>query len=224
MGSASRPRSDKDKMFPEAAVPACLRLIDRIAKLDFVSSFHLVGGTALSLQLGHRLSEDLDFFSTEEFDPRHWVEELSSQTGHQELTAAHNDLRGRIDSVKIEFIYFAYPPHFPLVHWRGIKLLDARDIGMFKLMAVLGRNRKKDIVDLYFIDKEVMPLENLFREFKERYSQGDVNLFRQLETLFNDEEIALSQMPVMLKPLDWEDAYRTVKQKLVAAIKAELKV
>jgi hypothetical protein len=36
-------------------------------KPEFLSNFYLSGGTALSLQLGHRESEDLDFFSKDQF-------------------------------------------------------------------------------------------------------------------------------------------------------------
>ena len=39
-------------------------------ELDAVpSDFVLYGGTALALQLGHRVSEDFDFFSSAGFDP-----------------------------------------------------------------------------------------------------------------------------------------------------------
>ncbi len=36
---------------------------------DVPSHFVLYGGTGIALQLGHRNSEDFDFFSTESFDP-----------------------------------------------------------------------------------------------------------------------------------------------------------
>jgi hypothetical protein len=39
-------------------------------ELDAIpSNFVLYGGTALALQLGHRVSEDFDFFSSTSFDP-----------------------------------------------------------------------------------------------------------------------------------------------------------
>lgn len=37
--------------------------------LAFLKQFYLTGGTALSLLLEHRESEDLDFFSNKNFDP-----------------------------------------------------------------------------------------------------------------------------------------------------------
>ncbi|GHT72387.1 hypothetical protein AGMMS50262_00880 [Bacteroidia bacterium] len=45
----------------EALVEKTLKVIESISKMDFVKSYFLVGGTALSLQIKHRLSEDLDF-------------------------------------------------------------------------------------------------------------------------------------------------------------------
>lgn len=102
--------------------------------------------------------------------------------------------------------------------------MSADDIGLFKLLALTGRNRKKDIVDLYFIDKEVKPLYEVIRDFATKYHHSDVNMLRQVEQLFNDEAIAASDMPVMLKPFDWETGYAEVKEKILAAIKAEIGV
>jgi len=45
----------------EALVEKTLNVIEEISKMEFVKSFFLVGGTALALQIKHRLSEDLDF-------------------------------------------------------------------------------------------------------------------------------------------------------------------
>ena len=48
-------------------------------ELDAVpSDFVLYGGTGLALQIGHRFSEDFDFFSSTGFDPafmatEHWI-------------------------------------------------------------------------------------------------------------------------------------------------------
>ena len=36
---------------------------------EFLNNFYLSGGTALSLLLGHRESEDLDWFNQQGFDP-----------------------------------------------------------------------------------------------------------------------------------------------------------
>ncbi len=49
----------------QTVAPTLLKIIQTISAEPFFQSFRLVGGTALSLQLGHRMSVDADFFSTE---------------------------------------------------------------------------------------------------------------------------------------------------------------
>ena len=50
---------------------AALKLEQRkiFKKLRYFSEFYLVGGTALALQIGHRISVDFDLFSTKEIPP-----------------------------------------------------------------------------------------------------------------------------------------------------------
>jgi hypothetical protein len=47
----------------ELMPPFLQEIFIHIGKFPFASRFYLAGGTALALQLGHRLSVDLDFFS-----------------------------------------------------------------------------------------------------------------------------------------------------------------
>ena len=51
-----------------------LELLKRLQAEPLLSSFNLVGGTALALRIGHRKSVDLDLFTCDEFD----LEELKS--------------------------------------------------------------------------------------------------------------------------------------------------
>jgi hypothetical protein len=44
----------------EAVTPSCLVALDVLRGLPFICNFYLAGGTALALQLGHRISTDLD--------------------------------------------------------------------------------------------------------------------------------------------------------------------
>jgi hypothetical protein len=49
-----------------------LVVFNKLAEHRFITTYTLVGGTALSIQLGHRLSEDLDFI----FIPAIWKKHL----------------------------------------------------------------------------------------------------------------------------------------------------
>ena len=51
-----------------AIQPSTLELLINLQKIELLKSTRLVGGTALALQLGHRLSIDLDFFGKIEED------------------------------------------------------------------------------------------------------------------------------------------------------------
>ena len=47
----------------ETVTPEIKSLLAFMGQQDFSNRFYLAGGTALALQMGHRLSVDLDFFS-----------------------------------------------------------------------------------------------------------------------------------------------------------------
>ncbi|NJN33351.1 MAG: nucleotidyl transferase AbiEii/AbiGii toxin family protein, partial [Saprospiraceae bacterium] len=59
--------------------PRTLGLLKTLMSMPLLNQFYLVGGTALALQLGHRVSVDLDLFTTEPFDKNNLVEFLSNE-------------------------------------------------------------------------------------------------------------------------------------------------
>ena len=64
-------------MFTAALYPNTKKVLALLAKEDFIKQFYLAGGTALALQLGHRRSIDLDFFSTQAIKSDNLAEELA---------------------------------------------------------------------------------------------------------------------------------------------------
>ena len=74
------------------------------------AGFVLAGGTALALQLGHRMSTDLDLFTAGRFDPRALRDELQNTYGNRLSIYAMNELgfRGFVDGVKLDIIQFPY--------------------------------------------------------------------------------------------------------------------
>lgn len=55
-------------MFKQTLFPDTLRAIQLASQIPIVQRAYLAGGTALALQIGHRMSVDLDFFTQEVFD------------------------------------------------------------------------------------------------------------------------------------------------------------
>jgi predicted nucleotidyltransferase component of viral defense system len=58
----------------ETVEESTLELLKNLQSEKFLNDFILVGGTALSLQLGHRMSVDLDFFTLVDFDSNLLIE------------------------------------------------------------------------------------------------------------------------------------------------------
>ncbi|WP_106140454.1 nucleotidyl transferase AbiEii/AbiGii toxin family protein [Spirosoma oryzae] len=74
--------------------------------------FTLAGGTALALQLGHRMSTDLDLFTNNPFDPIKLRDALRQTLGDRLSVHAMNEIgfRGFVDGVKIDVVYCSpYP-------------------------------------------------------------------------------------------------------------------
>jgi len=126
------------------------------------TDFYLAGGTALALQLGHRLSADLDFFSpTQEISSL--VEPLRAafQPFSTMLASiAWGNLIYLVSEVRVGFYGYGYELVEPLGEAEGVGLASVTDIGLMKLDALLGRASRKDFHDLYAICQRI-PLRNL---------------------------------------------------------------
>jgi hypothetical protein len=194
------------------------RVFETLVKIQLnkkFEDFYLVGGTALSLQLGHRKSIDLDFFVRQDFSAN-IVKELEIE--YQPINISDNYISLVSAGTKIEFVAFFYEPSMDLVNEDMIRLLNPVDIGLFKLLAIQGRSTKKDIVDLYFIDKEVIKLENLLEIFEKHFPKDSFNEYSSLKRVINDEKIKESVMPEMLLPVNFEKACDLVKTKIIRHI------
>ncbi|MCR4406294.1 MAG: nucleotidyl transferase AbiEii/AbiGii toxin family protein [Anaerolineae bacterium] len=130
--------------------------------------FYLTGGTALAeFYLGHRLSFDLDLFTTEEALIRpvsYQIEAVAPRHGLQvaitrrfstfvELLVSRGQEQVRIDLTLDS--PFRFEP--PLQAEIGLAVNDYRDLSVDKLLAYYGRTEPRDAVDLYFILQRESP-------------------------------------------------------------------
>lgn len=93
---------------PTVILPETLQLLEQIQEDEVFRDFFLVGGTALALHMGHRLSVDLDFFTLSPFDNAFLEAHLHQQYGFSTDYAAANTLRGIALRVKVDFLTHAY--------------------------------------------------------------------------------------------------------------------
>jgi len=170
------------------------------------SSWYLAGGTALALQAGHRKSVDLDFFETSAAPEMLVLETDLQATGKWETSStARGTLYGLFDNAKVSFI--AYPFFSPACDFiinGNVRILDARDIAVMKVIAISQRGRKRDFVDLYWYAKNKEPLERIMSRVPTQYPNQKHNFphfFKSL-TYFVDAED--DPMPELYFEVTWE--------------------
>jgi len=195
--------------------PESISLLLNINSHKDFKDFYLVGGTSLSLQIGHRESIDLDFFSQVEF-PSNKIELL--KTPYQAIGIHNNSIEVIMNNTKVFFFYFAFPRFKDIKTIEGIRFADPIDIGLMKLLTLQGRTTRKDIIDLYYIDKEIIPIKDLIDIFQYHYPKEKFNSIDAIKSLLSNESLEMQPMPKMLKDFDWETSKEIVVEKLMKSL------
>jgi hypothetical protein len=151
--------------------------------------FNLVGGTALSLQIGHRLSKDIDLFTPKELDSAKILNfiENSFRDGFDILNNSESILQVMIgEKLKVDFVKYKYDLLDPLIESDGVRLIGKNDLSAMKISAVGTRGYEaKDYVDLYFLLRE-MPISRMFDNFQKKYSSTDIQHYKRSVVYFDD--------------------------------------
>ncbi len=176
-------------MFPHAATEPVRLLLPALGPVVSPRGFYLAGGTAAALQLGHRQSVDLDFFSPRRFEPDALVASLSGLGSTQVVHAAPDTMHLAVSGVRVSFFRYTHPLLAPTVGYEGIDLASLRDIALMKLIAIAQRGSRKDFIDLYAISTRswslLEALDSLRKKFGETYSL--MHILRSLQ-YFDDAE------------------------------------
>lgn len=179
-----------------------------------LEQFYLVGGTALALQLGHRLSIDLDMFTPQAFDKTELWNVLTETFDDVTLESEGGSmLITNINQVKVDFVKMGYPLLFPALETEGIRMLDIRDIAPMKLKAIAQRGSKKDFYDIFFL-LDLLPLEAMLQSFRDKFRQQEVFHIVKSLTFFDDAD-NYADPTVFDTSVSWEN----VKKKMLAAVR-----
>ena len=96
-------------MFEQALDPRTFLLIKKLAQQGaFSKAFYMAGGTALSLHLGHRKSEDIDLFTRKPF-PTDYYSDIVTSIGGRILIAEQGTIHCIVNEVKLSLLYYPYP-------------------------------------------------------------------------------------------------------------------
>lgn len=189
-----------------------LELLKNLMSVPELDRFFLVGGTALALQLGHRMSVDIDLFTEYPFDTDELIYTLQKSFDVLVETERPGMLITSINSVKVDMVKMSYPVLFPTVVDEGIRMLEIRDIAPMKLKAVTQRGSKKDFYDIYFL-LEILPLDQILELFSLKFKQYEV--FHVIKSLnyFEDAENNHDLM-VFDKKITWEKVKMTIQKEV----------
>ncbi len=170
------------------------------------SGWYLAGGTALALQVGHRQSQDLDFFTSQkDFSVEELVLELAQEKSWSIESRSPGTLYGELLGAKVSFI--AYPfftPREPFLKQGTVSIIRPPDIGAMKIAAISQRGRKRDFVDLYWLCHNVQTLEESFERALSQFSiRQNPNHVVKSMAYFADAES--DPMPTLFFDATWED-------------------
>ena len=182
--------------------PFTLELLKDLMSKDYLKHFFLVGGTALSLQIGHRVSVDLDLFTDKDYSTDELIPLLLKEYSVSPILQHPQTLICEINGVKVDFIRFRYKIIRPLFVEKGIRMLSVDDIAPMKLDAITGRGRKKDFYDLYFLLKRYS-IEQLFSLYLEKYPHQTTFHVARSMSYFVDAEADADPI-VFQKNLTWQ--------------------
>jgi hypothetical protein len=206
-------------MFTQAISVPLLTLLERMNSVSQMASTYLGGGTALALQLGHRRSEDLDFFFPEQLEAVPYLTALR-KAGMDILvlnqTPAHTILL--IQGLKVDFLRERTSPRFPLIpispQVPHLRMADARDIGRMKLMAIGSRGSKKDFVDLFCLTRDVISLESLIATAEGEAKDIRYSRLLFLKGLVDFEEADREPDPMMVWKKPWDEIKQALRDEV----------
>ena len=200
--------------------PRTLSLLKRLMEMPPLQQFSLVGGTALALKFGHRISVDLDLFSRLPFDNNEIIGELQSEFGDSFLLQLNKEKFGifcYINEIKVDIIKHPFALLQDLELQEGIRIYHTADIAAMKVNAILGRGKKKDFWDICELLHHYS-LANIIRFYNDKFPNQQLMIgIPHALTYFDDAEE--SEDPVSLKGQTWEAVKKFIQQNVSEFLK-----
>ena len=190
-------------MFENVIQSSAMELIVNLR--DPLQDFYLAGGTGLALQLGHRRSEDFDFFSVDAFD----VQEISQQIQPDKIfLIRQGTLHCLKGGIKLSFLFYEIDLQHGTHLWNSIRVAAWEDIVVEKIKTISQRGAKKDFYDLYAAIFLKSNISEICFFFLKRFMGTGINLYHVLKSIVFFEDAEKDPAPeLLLKGKEWEWDY-----------------
>lgn len=196
------------EFFENAITAGCRRSLSHLAEQEFIQSFYLAGGTALALQIGHRLSTDLDWFVVDNplrVDGREDIQRILRPSGAFEIVSERDgQIFAKLFGVDVSFIHQPHPLLESPIDYLSVTLASPVDIGLMKLAAVNSRGTRRDFVDLYCL-RDMVSLDKLLELAPRKYHDRPSFLAVTARALTYFADAEQQPMPVLFHAVDWND-------------------
>ena len=189
-----------------------LELLKKLQREETLSTTRLVGGTALALQIGHRISVDLDLFSKEPLDINAIEQILTHKFNFSAHFISKGSVRGEIDGIKIDILHHPYEWIDEPVCEEDIIMASLQDITAMKLNSIIHNGtRPKDFLDVAYLS-QFFSYDDMRSLLVQKYPEYDpilldrcINYFDEIETDFVAD----------IRLVDGRVNFNKVKQRLI---------
>jgi len=138
-------------------------LLQMMESCTFLDKYVLGGGSALTLHLCHRKSEDLDFFTYEDnLDFKEILEYMKRFEKKEILNQTSEQIDLLLDGVKVTF-FNAKWSFLKSFQKQKLNIASIKQVAAMKVNVLFLRAKYRDYYDLYFLAKEGMSLKEIFK-------------------------------------------------------------
>lgn len=189
-------------LFKETVETSTLELLKSIMLDTAFDSFYLVGGTALSLMIGHRKSIDLDLFTSNSFDTQELIDHLRLKYKFELDYVSKNTVKGELRGVQLDFITHQYPLIEEVIEVEGFRIATSLEIAAMKLNAITSNGtRIKDFIDIAFLSS-YYTLNTMLKAYETKYKSNKIIALKSL-TYFSEINVYEPIIYLSQKPVSW---------------------
>lgn len=210
------------EIFFQILDPARTAIFNKLSALK--NKVYLAGGTALALQLNHRLSLDFDLFSEKPLG-RYFYREIQGLFGphFETIRKSGNQISLLTEKgIKVDFVHYWYPRLTQTIKTSSVDLASIQDIAADKASTLGHRGQWRDYVDLFVLIKEkILPLEKIMGLAKKKFG-GQFNEVLFLEQLVYFEDLQISKTRFLKKKYSEKQIKDCLGQEVSRFLKKEL--
>jgi len=108
---------------------------------------------------------------------------------------------------------------FSPINFLGVLIADPKDIAAMKLAAIMDWGTKKDFIDLFFLIKKGVSIEESFAYYDKKYKVLANNVYSLVTSLSYFLDAEKTDMPEMIEKVDWEKIKEFFRKEVVRIAK-----